>query len=280
MTFWPLALLLVAAWAVWRLWSWRVRPLITLPPDRLVCWGHRGMPSKAPENTIPSFEAAIAAGVDGIEIDVMPTADGVLVVKHDFDLERQTDGAGLVQNITYEQLKKWNAAHRWPGGYPAQPTPRLEDVLALAPEGLLINIEMKANRWRPVGIERSVVDAVRQFGILDRTIVSSFNPNWLLNIRRLEPRLALGYLWWDVDVPWWLKRPTFYHWVRPEFLHPSANLVTAQLVDRAHRRGVRVNTWTVNNLPMIAHLKGLGVDGIFTDYPELVHKANQASTSV
>lgn len=273
---WLLGGLFLGGVVVRRWWFWQARPMLAYPDDRLVCWGHRGMPSAAPENTLASFEAAIAAGVDGIELDVMATADGVLVVRHDFDLERVSDGVGLVEDVTYAQLARLNAAHRWPDDAPPQAIPRLEDALEMLPDSLLINIELKAQRWRSVGLEEKVIEQVRRFGLLERTIVSSFNPNWLLTVRRLEPRLALGYLWWDVDVPWFLARPNFFNLVRPEFLHPSADLVTADVVRRAHRRGVKVNAWTVNNGPLVARLKSLGVDGIFTDYPALVRAANRA----
>ena len=234
----------------------------------MVIWGHRGSPMAAPENSMASFQAAIDAGVDGIELDVMLSADGAVVVRHDFDLERTTEGTGWVDEMTFEELSKLNVAHYWTGLKPHRLL-LLEDVLQNLPDGMLINIELKANQWLSTGLEDKVVAVVRQFGLVGRTIISSFNPYWLLRTRRLEKGLSIGYIWWDVDVPWYLARPTFMNLLRPEFLHPRYNLVSPELIDRAHRHGAKVNVWTVNNRPMIAHLKAMGVDGIFTDFPEL-----------
>ena len=258
-----------AALFIKRWWFWQVTPMAAYPDVSLICWGHRGSPMAAPENSVPSFEAAIDAGADGIELDVMLSADGVVVVRHDFDLERTTDGAGWVDETTFEDLSKLNVAHYWTGLKPHR-VPRLEDVLEILPERMLINIELKPNRWLSTGVEDKVVAAVRQFGLVGRTVISSFNPYWLLRVRRLEKGLSIGYIWWDVDVPWYMGRPTFMNLLRPEFVHPRYDLVSPELIARAHRHGTKVNVWTVNNRPLIAHLKSMGVDGIFTDFPELI----------
>lgn len=258
------------AGAAKRWWFWTARPVENYPSGHLVCWGHRGVPSRAPENTLASFEAAIAAGVHGIELDVMESADGVVVVRHDFTLERTTEGAGLVRDHTYGELSRLNAAHHWDGDFPGQQIPRLEEVLALVPDGLWVNVELKAHRWRPTPLLSEVVAQLRKFGLLSRAMISSFNPLWLMKIRQLEPRLPLAYLWWDVDVAWYLARPILLNLVRPEFFHPSLKLTTSKVIARAHRHGARVNVWTVNDRAQVAELEALGVDGIITDYPELV----------
>ena len=139
------------------------------------------------------------------------------------------------------------------------------------------NIEIKSRRWRPTGIEVKVVDLVHKYNLVERAMISSFNPLVLLKVRRLEPQLALGLNWWDVDVPWLLRKPRLLGLVRPDCLHPSLAVVTPRVVAWAHRRGMRVNVWTVNNRPMIEYLRSIGVDGIFTDFPELVAEANRAA---
>ncbi|MFB0517005.1 MAG: glycerophosphodiester phosphodiesterase [Candidatus Neomarinimicrobiota bacterium] len=260
----------VMAVCVRRLWFWRAREVRFYPRERMLYLAHRGVPSRAPENTLPSFLAAFEAGMDGIELDVMQTSDGELIVKHDYDLERVTEGSGYVWETSYEVIAGLNASYRWQGDYPPTRIPRLEEVLELVPEGVLINIELKARRWFNPGFEERVVALVRRYQLVERTIISSFNPFSLVKVRRLEPALVIGLNWWNVDTPWYLRKLYIVNLVHPDLLHPSVDVVTPEMVARAHRRGMRVNVWTVNNRPVIQYLKSIGVDGIFTDFPELV----------
>ncbi len=259
----------VVAGAIRRLWFWRARETPFYREGRLLCLGHRGVPSLAPENTLPSFQEAFKAGVDGIELDVTETADGEVIVMHDFDLEGTTDGAGYVWDITYEQLAQLNAAHTWRGRSPKTRPPRLAELLELVPEEMMIIIELKSNSWRSTGLEEKVVALVRRYRLVKRTIISSFNPYWLMRVRWLEPELRIGYILSDVDVPWILRRPYLLNLVRPDLLHVDAEILTPEMVIKAHRRGMRVNVWTINNRPMVEYLKSIGVDGVFTDFPEL-----------
>ena len=260
--------------AVRYLLVWRVEPVDFYPEGRLLCLAHRGVPSEAPENTLPAFQAAIDADVDGVELDVMETADGVLIVTHDYDLESRTEGVGYFWERSYDEIAALNASHRWAGKFMATKIPRLEEVLELIPENLLVNLELKTRRWRVPGLEEHVVSLVRRYRQVKRTIISSFNPYSLVKVRLLEPEVTIGYIWWNLDVPWYLRRPTFVNLVHPDCLHPGAHMVTPEVVTWAHRRGMKINVWTVNNRPMIRHLRELGVDGIFTDFPPLVHEVN------
>lgn len=272
-TFWLSLLLMVGAVtaALRYLWFWKVRDAGLHPEKRLLILGHRGVPSQAPENTLPGFQAALAAGLDGIELDVMETVDGELVVTHDYDLEWQTDGTGYVHETAYDQLVILNAAHRWGADYPPTPIPRLEDVLRVLPEHAIINVELKTLNWFHPGFERKVLAMIHRYDLEKRTIISSFNPFSLLKVRWLASEVAVGYIWRrDTQVPWYLRRPWLLNLVQPHFFHPQVYLVTPEFVEKAHQHGMKVNVWTVNNRPVIDYLKSLGVDGIFSDFPELV----------
>ncbi|MEE9464952.1 MAG: glycerophosphodiester phosphodiesterase family protein [Candidatus Neomarinimicrobiota bacterium] len=263
--------------AIRRYRHWQARKLPFYKPGELLFMAHRGAPARAPENTLPAFAEAAVTGVDGIELDVQVTADGVVVVRHDYDLERTTDGEGYIWDQTWDELSRLNAAHRQPGGYPPTPVPRLEEVLPLIPKHMLVNIELKSERWVSTGVERKVVAMVQELGLVHRTLISSFNPFCLLRIRYLEPKLPLALNWWDVDVPWLLRKPRLLNLLQPDCLHPSVDVVTPEVVGRAHSHGVRVNVWTVNNRPLIDYLRSIGVDGIITDFPELVQKSINAN---
>jgi glycerophosphoryl diester phosphodiesterase len=275
----PWLALLVLGWvavvAVRHLWFWHARVVPFYGEERILRLAHRGVPSRAPENTMPGFQEAFRVGMDGIELDVMQTADGEVVVTHDYDLERNTDGSGYVWELPYQAIAGLNAAHQWGPASPPTPVPRLADVLENLPEHMLVNIELKTRYWFQSGLVKSVVQLVRRYRLVKRTIISSFNPFSLLITRWLEPELALAYIWRTTYVPWFLRKPYLMNLVHPDLFHPHVVLVTPDLVNRAHRRGLQVNVWTVNNRPAIEYLKSIGVDGIFTDFPELVLPVNQ-----
>ncbi|MFC1619330.1 glycerophosphodiester phosphodiesterase [Candidatus Neomarinimicrobiota bacterium] len=272
-TFWLPLLFIVGsvAAAVRYLWFWKTRDVGLHPEKRLLILGHRGAPSQAPENTLPGFQAAFAAGLDGIELDVMETADGELVVAHDYDLEWHTNGTGFIHETMADVLLQVNAAHRWEPDFPSTPIPRLDDVLKILPEHVIVNIELKTQNWFHPGFERKVLALVHQYDLEKRTVISSFNPFSLLKVRWLASEVAVGYIWRrDTQVPWYLRRPYLLNLVQPHFFHPQVYLVTRKFVEKAHRHGMKVNVWTVNNRPVIDYLKSLGIDGIFTDFPELI----------
>ncbi len=254
---------------------WRAREMPFYPKERPLYMAHRGVPSRAPENTLPAVQEAFRLGMDGIEIDVMETADNELIVKHDHELEGSTDGIGYVWEKTHPTLANLNAAHQWGDRFPHTGIPRLVEVLKALPEHMIVNIELKTRRWIEPGLAEKVVAAIRKYRLVKRTIVSSYNPITLLKVHWLEPEVAIGYIWNDTDVPWYIKRPYFVWLVRPDSMHPSVDVVTPEQVKRAHRRGMRVNVWTVNNRPMVEYLRSIGVDGIFTDFPELLLQSGE-----
>lgn len=254
---------------------WRAREVPFYPQERPLYLAHRGVPSRAPENTLPAIQEAFRLGMDGIEIDVMETADGELIVKHDHELEGSTEGTGYVWKTPYQSIAGLNAAHRWGDKFPPTGIPRLVDVLEVLPEHMIINIELKTRRWVNPGFEKRVVAAIRQHRLVKRTIISSYNPISLFKVRWLEPEVAIGYIWKDTEVPWYIKRPFWTCLVHPNSIHPSVEVVTSKQVEQAHRRRMRVNVWTVNNRPMVEHLKSIGVDGIFTDFPELLLQSRE-----
>ncbi len=243
-------LLLTAALVTWRV-LWRGRPLpgVDRAPPLLV--GHRGTRGVEPENTLAAFRRAFDEGLDGIEFDVQRSLDGVLVVTHD-----EEAGGRPVAGQSYAEL-----AGRIAG------LATLEEVfeLARAYPGRLLNLEIKASRWRTAGLERAVVRAVRASGLADRVLVSSFNPISLVRVRLRAPGLRVAWLY-DATTLEHLGAPR-PGWLHADAVHPGHALVDARLVGSMHARGVAVNVWTVNDPEDMRRLRGLGADALMGDDP-------------
>lgn len=213
--------------------------------------GHRGASGEAPENTLRAFALAAAQGADGIELDVQPTADGVLVIMHDETVDRTTNGAGRVAELSYAALAALDAG----GG---ERVPTLAEALQLARGRLLVDIEIK-----DPGIEPEVAALVDQLGMTDRVVISSFLPASLAAMRAVAPALPR----WLLSVDWSPAVLATALALGAAGVAPRYPAIDAMLVETAHRHGLAVIAWTVNQLGDLRRLLDLGLDAVITDYP-------------
>jgi glycerophosphoryl diester phosphodiesterase len=223
--------------------------------------GHRGSPRTARENTIPAFENAMLVGLDGVELDVQSTLDGVLVVHHDFHLPDGRLIAALPSRDVLGATLPDNGS-----------VPTLDAVLGWAHDrNAYLNVEIKSNGWNTDGREVSVVRALQRFGLLNRVIISSFNPVSIARVRFADSRLETALLWDDDLQPeWLLARGQLAPVLGVKAVHPRHTLITPEFVERAHARGWRVNTWTVNDPDRAKALLDMGVDGLISDAPTVL----------
>lgn len=227
-------------------------------------YAHRGYSGRYPENTMLAFRKAAEVGADGIELDVQLTKDGHLVVIHDETIDRTTDGTGYVRDYTLEELRRFNAAANWPQ-YGFQPIPTFEEYCAWAAgEKLTTNIELKTGVWYYEDIEEKTLAMVRQYGLSDRTLFSSFNHSSITTLRRLAPEIPCGAL---VEYDG-LGNPGFYC-EKYDFqcFHPGWKCLPKEDVDSCKAHGIQLNVWTVNDMDVLERLVEWGVDGLITNFP-------------
>ncbi len=200
-------------------------------------------------------------GLDGVELDVQRSLDGVLVVHHDFHLP---DGR-LIASLRHQEIQR---AELPDGGR----VPTLEAVLGWAKDrGAYLNIEIKADSWRTDGREAQVVRLVERFGLHRAVIVSSFSPVSLARVRLMTNKLETALLYdSDLEPAWLLSDGKLAGLLRVQAIHPRYTLITPELVARAHKRGWRVNTWTVNDPDVARNLLGMGVDALIGDAPSML----------
>lgn len=230
---------------------------------------HRGASAAHPENTIEAFEGARRQGAAGIELDVRLSSDDVLMVHHDAHLE---DG----------RLIRANRADELPDSVPT-----LVEALDVA-DGMWVNIEIKNAPDEPDfdqdhRIALAVAGLVSAYfppapadpdagpgdvgpPVADRVIVSSFNVDTILRIRQADPGIPVALLVWGQADPVSLIGRAVGHGF--DAIHPHDLLVDRSFVDLAHREGLAVNVWTVDNPERVVALAELGVDGIITNKPD------------
>ena len=238
---------------------------------------HRGFSATEAENTMPAFEAAIAAGAGGVELDVRVTADGVPVVMHDPGVERTTDGRGLVREMRLVDLKRLRIATA-DGGRTEVPT--LVEVLQLLSGRALVDVEIKNIPGEPdfdadaePAVEATLA-ALDESGFVGSVLVSSFNPASISRCRALAPDVATGLLTIDqVDAPAALAfvRAEGHPWVLPSA--SSVSRAGAAFVRAAHDAGVRLGTWVVDDPAIASRMVEWGVDAIATNDPATIVRA-------
>lgn len=226
--------------------------------------GHRGAAKERPENTLAAFRRAIEVGADGIECDVQRSKDGELVVFHDERLGRTTTGQGWVKDHTVADLRRLDAGGWFDPAYARERIPLLPEVLEIVgPTARMINVELKNSRVPYPGMEAQVVAVLEQYGVLQRTVISSFNHNSLRVLKALDPMIRTGMLY---VVPW--RSPIAKALLLgADAIHPPRLAASGGLVRRAHRVGLRVCTWTVNRPKDMRQMMAYGVDAIITDHP-------------
>ena len=221
-------------------------------------YAHRGASAVHPENTLRAFRHALAIGVDGIELDVHTTADGVPVVIHDRDVARTTDGAGYVDEIPLVRLKALDAGD-------GERVPTLAQVLALVGDAAHLDIEIKG-----IGIERQVLEVLAAYPAV-RWAISSFAWDTLRVVRQLDPAAEVWPLAEHVGDELIA--------IANELASPAVSLYTgAYTVENAAKlreAGLRVMVWTVNDPLEARRVSELGAFGLCTDDPQLLMTADR-----
>ncbi len=219
--------------------------------------GHRGVRGYASENTLASFKKSLEFDIDMVELDVLVCATGELLLMHDYRIDRTTDGVGYLQEKTFQELRALDAGN-------GEKIPTLQEVFDLLDRKVKVNIEMKGERAaRPVA--NAIKTYIKQCGWReDDFLVSSFNHYELREFSALCPNIKVGAIIAGIPIGY----AECAQKVNAYSIHLSKEFINKALVDNAHQRGIKVFVYTVNEPQDIEKVKVLGVDGIFSDYPD------------
>ena len=261
--------------------------------------GHRGARGYAPENTIPAFKKALEQGADTLELDVVVTKDGKLVVSHEawFNAVISLDKSGNripsekqreynIYKMTYAEVREFDVGSIGNKDFPLQEKikavkPLLSDVFAEMTKFAKArkmakphyNIEMKTEGVAGDDVfhpkmdifARLVYDQLRAEKMLDNVIIQSFDVRALKEMRKKSPKLPLSLLVANRDgVQKNLDALGFV----PEFYSPNFGLVDAEMMAACRSRNVKIIPWTVNEPADLERMKKFEIDGIITDYPD------------
>lgn len=228
-------------------------------------FAHRGASAYAPENTVEAFALAMEQGADGIELDVQMTKDGQVVVIHDEIIDRVSDGTGAVRDYTLEELKKFHFSNHMEN-YENAVIPTLKEVLDLIkPSNMLLNIELKTGIYWYSNLEEKTMELVKEAGMEDRVIYSSFNHYSIKKILELDSHAECAFLYSDVilNVDKYAKNAGVCG------LHPAVyHLKMAEFLKEYQESGLKVRVWTVNKKEDMEKFIKADLEAVITNYPD------------
>jgi glycerophosphoryl diester phosphodiesterase len=229
--------------------------------DSVTITAHRGSSMAAPENTLAAIERAIEDGADYAEIDVQETADGVVVVIHDTDLKRITGVGKKLWDVTYDEIRELDFGSWFSPEFAGERIPTLVEAIELANRRIGLNIEIKLNGHEQ-NLTESVVRIIEETGFESQCIVTSLSRRALDEVAQLNPELERGYIAYQTMGR--IER------IDADALMLKDSLATSLAVLAAHDADMELHAWTVNDTTRMSFMIDRGVDGILTDYPELL----------
>lgn len=243
-------------------------------------FAHRGGAGLWPENTLEAFRGAVQLGCSHIETDLRMTRDGELVLFHDARLDRTTDGSGELGTHTLAELRRLDAGHRFTPDGTSFPwrgrgltIPTFAEVVAALPRDVCFNVEIKE---RARDLPAALVAFIERHGLAERIVVAAERHGLGRDFRRLSGgRIPTSASRRQCLEFWFASRLRLtgamrfpYQALQIPVRAGRVTLVTPRLLDAAHRAGLAVHVWTIDDRAEMFRLLDLGVDGLMSDYPD------------
>lgn len=225
----------------------------------MINYAHRGASEYAPENTLSSFYLGLVQGANGIETDVQRTKDGVLVLFHDDTLDRVSDGSGKLEDYTLEELKKLKIYGNNTAGFYDRIITFREFLEKFSQYDIKFAIELKV-----AGVEEDSLALIEEFGIMDKATFTSFNFDYIKNIKKLNPNARVGFLTVRTDDEAIEELLS----IGGEEMAPKAEHVTAELMEKWRNAGLGVRAWGINNIELMKKMCMFKVDGMTVNFPD------------
>lgn len=219
-----------------------------------ICIGHRGAKGHRPENTLSSFDFALQLGCPWIELDVYAVEDELLVI-HDKRVDRTTNGSGLISEMSLEELRSLDAGD-------GQQIPTLDEVIALVNRRCSINVELKGPDTA-IPVNQALHRYCEQGWKPESFLISSFYHS---ELEKADRKFSRGALFADIPDDWLARAQALSAWS----VNFDQNKVTNDLVQQAHEADLKVLVYTANELQDIERVIAVGVDGVFSDFPDRV----------
>ena len=230
-----------------------------------VNYAHRGASAYAPENTLPAFEKALQLKANGIELDLQKTKDGKIVIFHDEKIDEKSNGKGKISDYTYQKLLNFDFGSWFDLKYKGEKIMLFEDFAKeFLSKKLTFAIELKQ-----VGIEKDVLDIIKKYAVHDDIYITSFEYKTLENMRKIDSNIKLSWLIEDKinenNINKLLK-------IKGTQICPKAENVTANDIELAKEKGLRVRLWGIFDEIIMRRSFDLDIDGMTVNFPDKLNE--------
>ncbi|MBW3553784.1 MAG: hypothetical protein KY466_09740 [Gemmatimonadetes bacterium] len=258
-------------------------------PGGILVFAHRGFGDLAPDNSLVAARLAVAAGLDGVDVDGQRSADGQVVIFHDLSVDRLTEGTGRVADKTTAELLALDLAPGYEGEggvFESAPVSTFETfVREITPHGILM-VELKVPGSAETGIEARAAEIIDRYAAHERVFLSSFNPLVLRRLEKIDPRINTAFIFMDtnwnaellaeipesdrVDLPWFIRQEPIRRVIR-KIIRPDAlsvnHAVDEAVIDRLIEKGWPVFLWTIDDPERLRWAAGKNPYGVISDQP-------------
>ena len=248
-------------------------------PKEITPIAHRGASSYAPENTFAAFDLAVEMGIEEIEFDVHFTKDSQIIVIHDETLDRTTNSTGSVCDRTLEELQSLDAGFWFDERFAGETLPALGDLLDRYKDQLRFHVEIQSEKAE--GLASRTCELVKAYGLEDRTTITSFWKQWLIESRSYAPEIPTGWLVpLGFETPW--DNSVIEEALRQGFTQicPRTSAVSPALVQTLHDHGFSVRCWGVYTEELMLKAVESGADAMTLNFPDKLKNFNDGNYEI
>lgn len=237
-----------------------------------VNYAHRGASSYAPENTMSSFKKAFQLGSNGIELDLQKTKDGKLVIFHDKEIDKKSNGTGKISDYTYNELLELDFGSWFGKEFKNEKIVLFEDFMkSVSDKNLILAIELKEE-----GIEKDTLEIIDKYYNKANIFITSFLYNALSNIRKLDNNIKIGWLIGE-DIN--KKNVSELIKISGNQICPPANLVSIEGIKLARENGLSVRLWGVSNEEIMERVYKFDIDGMTVNFPDKLKRLMEVNNN-
>lgn len=237
-----------------------------------VNYAHRGASSYAPENTMSSFKKAFQLGSNGIELDLQKTKDGKLVIFHDKEIDKKSNGTGKISDYTYNELLELDFGSWFGKEFKNEKIVLFEDFMkSVSDKNLILAIELKEE-----GIEKDTLEIIDKYYNKANIFITSFLYNALSNVRKFDNNIKIGWLIED-DIN--KRNVSELVKISGNQICPPANLVSIEGIKLARENGLSVRLWGVSNEEIMERVYKFDIDGMTVNFPDKLKRLMESNNN-
>ena len=235
--------------------------------------GHRGAPFLANENTLESFKCAFEANLKGVELDIQLSKDKKLFIFHDWKIKTNQEKAYEVSKLDYSKILSISKQNNFI-------IPLLKDIIKILQKKRFLNIEIKSMNIINSGIEKYLLELLIENNILNRVIISSFNPLSIYRIKKINQNVLTAFLWTNRNSCLLINTPLWAWFCKPDGFHIDYNSINNKIINWVKSKKMFLLTYTINNKKDYSIAKKLNFHGVFTDNPNLLTNNNESQKNI